>query len=138
MTTSILRTLIPLSLIAFLGTVPAMADDSAHFTIPFDFTVGKQQLYAGEYQVGRAAPSVLLIRRADGGAAVMTMANAASPSQVAGIVTLTFDKIDNRYFLTQWSGNSSGLELRKPDVEKELIARRLSRKPITVVASSLK
>jgi hypothetical protein len=113
-----------------------MAQDSAHFKIPFDFTVGKQQFYAGDYLVGRSAPSVLSIRTASGYGVLMTLANAGSPSRVPGIVTLTFDKVDDRYFLSKWAGSDYGLELVPPPAERELIARRATRKPVTVVAST--
>jgi hypothetical protein len=112
-----------------------MAQDSAHFKIPFDFTVGKQQFYAGDYLVGRSAPSVLNIRTGSGYGVLMTLANVSSPSRVPGIATLTFDKIDNRYFLSKWASNEHGLELSPPPAEKELI-RRAGRKPVTVVASN--
>jgi hypothetical protein len=138
MNSSILRTWLPLSLLAMLGPVRVMAQDTAHFTIPFDFTVGNKQLFAGEYQIGRlspSSPSVLSIRYADGKAVLMTIANSGSPSRVPGIVSLTFDKIDNRYFLTQWSGDGHGLELAKPDAEKELLAKRAARQAVTVTAS---
>jgi hypothetical protein len=138
MNTSILRNLLPLSLLAILGPVQAMADDMAHFKVPFDFTVGNHQLFAGEYIVGRTSPSVLTIRTGTGQAVLMTLANVGSPSRVPGILSLTFDKVDNRYFLSQWSGSDYGLQLIKPAVEKELLAKRAARKPVTVVASSLK
>src|SRR5215469_2646698 len=96
-----LRTLIPLSLLAIFP-VGLMAEDSAHFKIPFDFTVGKQQLYAGDYLIGRSAPSVLSIRTGSGYNVLMTLANSASPSRVPGIVSLTFDNIEGHYFLSKW------------------------------------
>jgi hypothetical protein len=68
----------------------------------------------------------------------MTLANVGEPSREPGILSLTFDKVDNRYFLSQWSGSDYGLQLIKPAVEKELLAKRAARKPVTVVASSLK
>ena len=130
-----LRALIPLSLLAILP-VGLMAEDSAHFKIPFNFTVGNQQFYAGDYLIGRSAPSVLSIKTASGYGVLMTLANSGSPSRVPGIVTVTFDKVDDRYFLSKWAGNDYGLELVPPAAEKELIARRAARKPVTVVASS--
>jgi hypothetical protein len=66
----------------------------------------------------------------------MTLANSGSPSRVPGIESLTFDKVDNRYFLSKWAGENYGLELAPPAAEKELIARRATRKPVTVVASN--
>jgi hypothetical protein len=138
MNTSILRNLLPLSLLAILGPVGLMAQDSTHFTIPFDFTVGKHQFLAGQYQVGRTAPSVLKIRAVKGDSVLMTLANTASPSTLPGQDVLTFDKIGNRYFLSKVSAQSYGLELIRPAVEKELLARSPARKPIAVVASSLK
>jgi hypothetical protein len=130
-----LRTLLPLSLLAILP-VGLMAQDSARFKIPFDFTVGNQQLYAGDYVVGRSGPSILSIKTGSGYAVLMTLGVSASPSRVPGIVTLTFDKIDDHYFLSKWAGNDNGLELVQPAAEKELIGRRAARKPVTVVASS--
>lgn len=135
---SILRNLLPLSLLAAIGPVGLMAQAPAHFTVPFDFTVGKQQLPAGEYQVGRTAPSVLKIRSVNGGGAVMMLANGASPSTMPGKEVLTFDRIGNRYFLSRLSAVNYGLQLIQPEVEKELLARRASRKPVAVVASALK
>ncbi len=131
---AILRTLLPLSLLATLP-MGLMAEDSAHFNIPFNFTVGNQQLYAGEYLIGRSAPSVLSIRTHSGYSVLMTLGNSGSPSRVPGIVSLTFDKVDNHYFLSKWAGNDYGLELVPPAAERELIARRAARKPVTVVAS---
>jgi hypothetical protein len=136
MNTSFIRTLLPLSLLAIFGSVSLMAQDSAHFKIPFDFTVGKQQFYAGDYLVGRSAPSVLSIRTGSGYGVLMTLANSGSPSKVPGIVSLTFDKVDDRYFLSKWAGNDYGLELPQPAAERELIARRATRKPVTVAASN--
>jgi hypothetical protein len=136
MNTSFIRTLLPLSLLAIFGSVNLMAQDSAHFKIPFDFTVGKQQFYAGDYLIGRSAPSVLSIKTASGYGVLMTLANSGSPSRVPGIESLTFDKVDNRYFLSKWAGENYGLELAPPAAEKELIARRATRKPVTVVASN--
>jgi hypothetical protein len=138
MNTSILRNLLPLSLLATLGPAGLMAQAPTHFTIPFDFTVGKQQFLAGGYQVGRTAPSVLIIRAANGDCVLMTLANTTSSSTIPGKDVLTFDKIGNRYFLSKLSAENYGLELIQPKVEKELLAKRASRKPIAVVASTLK
>jgi hypothetical protein len=135
MNNSILRTLLPLSLLAMIGSVSLMAQGSAHFTIPFDFTVGNHQYAAGDYIVGREGTSVLNIRTGSGYAVLMTLANSASPSRVPGMVTLTFDKIDDRYFLAKWADGDYGLELAKCSAEKELIARQAARKPVTLTAS---
>jgi hypothetical protein len=129
------RTILPLSLLAILP-VGLMAQDSAHFKIPFDFTVGKQQLHAGEYVVERSGPSVLSIKTGSGYNVLMTLGISASPSRVPGVVSLTFDKIEDHYFLSKWAGDNYGLELVQPPAEKELIARKAARKPVTVVASN--
>lgn len=134
MNNSILRTLLPLSLLATLP-MGLMAEDSAHFNIPFNFTVGNQQLYAGEYLIGRSAPSVLSIKTDNGHGVLMTLANSGSPSRVPGTVSLTFDKVDDHYFLSKWAGSDYGLELTPSAAERELIARKAARKPVTVVAS---
>jgi hypothetical protein len=68
----------------------------------------------------------------------MTLANTTSSSTIPGKDVLTFDKIGNRYFLSKLSAENYGLELIQPKVEKELLAKRASRKPIAVVASTLK
>jgi hypothetical protein len=138
MNASILRTLLPLSLLATLGPARVMAQNSAYFKIPFDFAVGDKQLFAGEYLIGSSSPSVLTIRTGNGEAVMMKLGNAASGSAVPGKVALKFDKVDNRYFLSQWTADGRGLDFNKPEAEKELIARRTSAKPVTVVASRLK
>jgi len=139
MNLSTLRSLLPLSLLAMFGSIGLMAQDSAYFKIPFDFTVGKRQLFAGDYLVGRAAPSVLNIRTASGEGIALVLANTGSPSTLPGKSVLTFDKIGNRYFLSKWSTTDHGLQLIPSEVQKELLAKQnSSRKPLTVVASSLK
>ena len=55
-----------------------------------------------------------------------------------GIEFVDWGKIGDRYFLSKLSAGNYGLELIQPAVAKELLARRVSRKPVALVASSLK
>jgi hypothetical protein len=132
MKTSILRTLATLSLSAVLGPVSLRAQGPIHVTVPFDFSVGSKPLAAGEYEARQIMPMVLAIRSVDGQASIMIMTNAAQPTAPRGKATLTFNKYGDRYFLSQVSDYGHGWELPKSSVEKELIAKRASPRPVTV------
>jgi hypothetical protein len=130
MKTSILRTLATLSL--SLGPISLQAQGPIHITVPFDFTVGSKSLAAGKYEVRRVAPMVLAIQSADGHSNIMSQALPGDAKAAPGKLELTFNQYGDRYFLSRVSNNNLGWELPKSSVEKELIAKRASPRPVTV------
>ena len=135
MNTSTLRTFAKLSLAAALGSISLLAQVPVRATIPFDFTVGSKTFAAGEYSVRPAAPMVLLIQSADGHASMLVATNPGEGTKIPGNTEFTFNKYDDRYFLSKVSADSDGWALPKSAIEKELIAKRAAPQPLAVVAS---
>jgi hypothetical protein len=132
-----LHTLATLSLSAALGPISLLAQAGGPIpvTVPFDFTIGSKSLAAGEYRVREEPQHVLSILSVKGNAAMMVMTHAAEPNKTPGQVQLTFNQYGDRYFLSQVSYSGRGWELSKSPVEKELIAKRVSPKPVILEAA---
>jgi len=95
--------------------------------VPFAFTVGDTRLPAGKYNIkalDENTPSVLEISSVDGRTSVaFDTENATTRSDRSAKTTeLVFDKVGDRYFLSQvWvSGSNSGSELAKSRSQKKL------------------
>src|SRR5258705_6547634 len=125
------KLLLTLCLLAVGGGVVANAQvDSVsqlEANVPFAFTVGDTRLPAGKYNIrtlDENTPSVLEISSVDGRTSVaFDTENATTRSdKVAKTTELIFDKVGDRYFLSQvWvSGSSSGSELAKSKLQKRL------------------
>ena len=136
MKSSIFGLAVSLGLCAALGPISLKAQmpGPIHAKIPFGFTVGSQSFAAGEYEVRQVASSVLAIRGADHRSSTMAMTHAANPTAAPGHASLTFNKYGDRYFLSRISDDSRGWQLPASAVEKELIAKKASPKPVTVDA----
>ncbi len=126
-----------MSLIITLATVSAIISASAQSSdmkvvasVPFDFTIGRQVMPAGEYTVKRLSQNsrAILIQSADGSASriVQPIPTQSAKEQEQG--KLVFHRYGNQYFLSQiWSaGETVGNELRKSAAEREL-ERSMSR-----------
>jgi hypothetical protein len=135
MNTSILRTFAKLSLGAALGSITLLAQDSVRATVPFDFTIGSKSFAAGEYHLRQVAHMVLQIQSADGHASMLVATRPGEPTKIPGTARLQFNRYGDRYFLSQVSGDTGGWQVPKSLVEKELIAKSASPKPLIVVAS---
>lgn len=127
--------------LAFLAAAQFVrAQELMVVSIPFAFTAGKMAFPAGDYRVEKQSEnsSVLLIRRADGGAVAFVPSNAAERTSVQPVSKLTFHRYGSRYFLRQiWvAGSSRGRELPKSAEEKELAlaARNTEPEEVVVVA----
>ena len=138
MNQSTIRVLALCSLIATFGAVGAQAQAPVHFTIPFDFTVGRKAFAAGNYNVGELAPRVLLIRSENGHAALTVLANGDQPGKIPGKATLSFHRYGDQYFLFKVSNSNQGWGLPQSVREKELIAASASPANLDVIASSRK
>ena len=120
-----------LSVFVLGGVVVANAQMDAvsriQANVPFDFTVSDTRLPAGKYEIRRLDDEVsnaLEIRSANGRTAVaFTVDDAQRPDdQIANKTELIFDKVGDRYFLSQvWvAGSASGSELPKSRLQKRL------------------
>ena len=127
----LLTVLATLSLLITLAAAPvrAQSDLRLRVSIPFEFTVGDKTLPAGEYVVKYVFNNSLMIQSADGSQCQAFLANATRANKAPSESSLVFNRYGDQYFLsTIWTtGNEAGLELRKPDAERELIRARIAR-----------
>ena len=109
---------------------PVVAD------IPFDFTVGKTTLAAGEYQVRTQQPGVLRIATADGKHTALILSTPKISRKPPAESTLMFNRYGDRYFLSQvlTAGSQTGVELRKTSAEVEIAKRTNDRQDTAIVA----
>ncbi len=140
MTTFKMRVLAILSLIAILVPFTALAQESAHFAIPFDFTVGSKSFPAGVYSVRETSPRVLQIQSRDGRKGMMILTNAAERSKYQGLAVMTFERFGDRFFLSNVSNPDRGWALPQSVDERRLIAAAAKQaqpaKQLDIVASS--
>jgi hypothetical protein len=108
---------------ALLISVPMVqAQSQLKADVPFTFSVDKQSMSAGNYEIDYLNANVLVLRDLDTKHARLLMKS--HDVQAANIrnAHLVFHKYDNEYFLTQiWKGDSStGIELPMSRREKEI------------------
>ncbi len=137
--------------VAFLVAVPSYAQgaNSLRATIPFDFTVGKTTLPAGDYIVGEQSesPTALRIKSADTGGDVIVItsglekgwraigARAVSQRNGPAEPYLLFHRYGSRHFLAQvWTGNQEGREINKPKVERKMASAGQRVEIVTILA----
>ena len=107
--------------------------------IPFEFSVGKSMLPAGEYTISYSAQGFLIIQSEDRRVSQAFMTISTQANTVRDKSSLVFNQYGDQYFLsTIWTaGDYIGQKLRKPHAELELIRARHSsaqsaREPQTV------
>ena len=122
-----------LSLLVMLTatSVNGQSDMRLKANIPFEFSVGKTMLPAGEYTVSYSAQGLLIIQSEDRrvSQAFMTLSTQANTARDKS--SLVFNQYGDQYFLSAiWTaGDYIGQVLRKPQAERELVrARRASAK----------
>lgn len=108
---------------ALLISVPMVqAQSQLKADVPFTFSVDKQSMSAGNYEIDSLNASVLVLRDLDTKQAQLLMKS--HDVQAANIQNahLVFHKYDNQYFLSQiWKGDSTmGIELPTSRHEKEI------------------
>ena len=114
-----------LSLLVMLtaASVNGQSDMRINVNIPFEFSVGKAILPAGEYTVSYGAQSLLMIQSVDRSVSqvFITISTQAGTTRVES--SLVFHRYGDRYFLSAvWTaGHEIGHELRKPRAERDLI-----------------
>ena len=125
-----------LGLLAATQTVRAQSPVLVN--IPFEFTVGKMTLPAGEYRVVKEfASPALLIQRTDRSASTYVTSMAVASGQPQAQTKLVFHRYGDAYFLAQvWrAGESQGRGLPKSAKEKEqAMARNEAPDQVTIVA----
>ena len=113
-----------------IGTVTASAQGQVlKADIPFEFTVGKKTLPAGEYLVKlpeTAGAQVVSFRKADGEGYGMTLTNQVSSKGAEVANGLVFVKSGDRYFLYQvHNGREIGQQVVKSSkISGEVLARQ--------------
>ncbi len=134
------------SLIPLLAMVVVLAVGSAYAqlpspggvkaNIPFNFTVNRMTLPAGEYTVSNSGTSgVLLISAQDSSQRGFISTIGVQANKGSSQTKLVFHRYGDQYFLSQiWvSGESSGRELPRTRAEKELMAKAAS-DSVTILA----
>jgi hypothetical protein len=127
------------SLLLTLSAVSIHAQSKrSTINIPFSFTVGLKTLPAGEYIVEpnrKDSNSVWLIQSVkDNDNKVLFSTGSVSTGQTQENTRLVFNNYDGQYFLSQIlnAGDSSGRELRKPRLERQLAKSRIQREQVIV------
>jgi hypothetical protein len=133
------RLMISVAFAAFVLLTSAFAQTGAiRVTVPFDFTVGRQTLAAGEYRVAISG-SLLQVARIDGPgvSTVSTNHTGGGPNQDL-TRRLVFHCYGNRHFLSvAWIGEvNMGHELFASAAELEY-ARTTKQEQTTVLASRM-
>ena len=113
-----------------IGTVTASAQGQVlKADIPFEFTVGKKTLPAGEYLVKlpeTAGAQVVSFKKADGEGYGMTLTNQVSSKGAEVVNGLVFVKSGDRYFLYQvHNGREIGQQVvRSGSISATTLARQ--------------
>ena len=137
MRSSIVRTLLTISFAALGATTLSAQGQTVHFTTPFDFSVGRNALPAGEYHVVPIGEFALAIRQPNGRNTVFFLTNAAAAAiSKPTATTVTFRRYGNRYFLSEMLNRGRGWEVPPSRMEKELAKRSVTPAPVEMVASS--
>ena len=120
-----------LSLLVMLtaASVNGQSDMHLNVNIPFEFSVGKAILPAGEYTVSCGAQSLLIIQSADRSVSQAFLTISTQAGTTRDESALLFHQYGDRYFLSAvWTaGDYIGHELREPRAERELIRARRAR-----------
>ena len=132
------RVMISVAFAAFVLLTSAFAQTGAiRVSVPFDFTIGKQTLAAGEYRVTINGTSLLNVARIDGlGVAIVsTNYTGGGPNQNLS-PRLIFHGYGNRHFLAEaWIGEvNMGHELFASSAELEYA--RTTKQDQTIVLAS--
>ena len=125
-----------LSLMLVAGS--ALAQNTVKANVPFNFTVNRTNMPAGEYRLSTVGIGTLLIQSKDAKSVKLVTANQAqlaAPSQTTKLVFRCYG--GNQCFLYQiWvQGMIRGRELPKSSAESEIEARLRSR-DVPVIASA--
>src|SRR5215218_6726979 len=104
--------------------VPASAKslDGMRALIPFDFSVGDQQIAAGEYTIRSLNDEESVLRIGEGRRGAIVLTNAGrDKGEGKGRARLVFHKYGDQYFLSAvWGADNQGRVLRESKRERSL------------------
>jgi hypothetical protein len=101
--------LVAIANLAMAGTSFAQSK-GVRANVPFDFTVGKQVLPAGDYTIKRESPGLIVISNHDKHLSVLTIADQDGTRSPNG-GKLMFHKYGDRYFLSEILCGSEDMNL---------------------------
>lgn len=135
----ILRRTLPAIIWLLAGNI-GYAQEGITFTAPFDFTIGRQTLPAGQYTI-RPLPQSLrkLLLRSQSGQILTFLQTDPMESQAApASPTVVFSRYGGQYFLSQiWEGsNEFGQRVAKSPAEIELAESRRQMPELIALSSS--
>lgn len=117
-----------LSLFVMLAATSVRAQSDVHFkvNIPFEFSVGRKVLPAGEYTVKHLAQTAMAIQSVGGRASEIFLTLDARAGSARNESSMVFNRYGDQYFLsTIWTtGNDTGRQLVESRAERELIRAR--------------
>ena len=108
---------------ALMISVPMVqAQSRVKADVPFAFSVDKQSMSAGNYEISALNDKVLEIRNLDTRQVRMLMKSQGVQASKIQNAKLVFHKYDDQYFLSQiWNGSSdTGIEFATSRREKEM------------------
>jgi hypothetical protein len=131
------RSLITLAAVVALAPVTGYAQsNSMRVSVPFEFTVARTVLPAGDYTVqSNSLQRVVSLQTTNRDSAASVIAIQAVRDKAQEQPTLVFNRYGSNYFLASiwWAGVTSGLELPKSKTEKELAKTASARRPEQVL-----
>ena len=105
-----------------LMSVPLSAQTIARVAVPFDFTVGQTQMFAGTYEINPLAhDGIVILNTKAAKSALSTVRSERSRNSDSG-TKLVFNRYGDKYFLSQVSrGFGEGvMQLPTSKLEKEV------------------
>jgi hypothetical protein len=129
-----------LVLVLLACVVPAHAQTRMLANVPFDFIVRGETFPAGNYEVrlSDSANGIALIDNLKSNEATFTVTIPSGGTDPAGSqAALVFDRIENRYFLTQiWQSRSEGETLLGPFTRRRSSRARATAEEDTFVVAA--
>jgi len=119
---SIYGALILLAAALMISVPMVQAQSQLKADVPFAFSVDKQMMPAGNYEIRSLNERVLILRNLDTKQAWMLMKSQDVQASKMQNAKLVFHQCDDQYFLSQiWKGSSdTGIEFATSQREKEM------------------
>ena len=121
---------------ASLAVVPAFAQDTQRYMVPFNFVAGAQVWAAGEYEVNPMANGFVRIRNLDDSRSAFLFTSATGTGRESGNPRLVFTRYGEQYFLSEiWPLTLQGRALAKSAAERELASKAKSSTTVAALRS---
>lgn len=101
--------------VLFVGSRGAWAQELLTAEVPFTFVAAGRTLAPGKYEVQLSDDQLQLslLPEKGPGVPILTLTRLAGPEALADTARLVFDKVENRYYLSEaWFPGLDGFELR--------------------------